>query len=203
MARKTREAAEKTRQDILEAAFGSFSQKGFTRTTLEDVARTAGVTRGAVYWHFKDKLDLFMVLSEEVEGEAGVRPEDLETERVKTLRDLKEELLKFLAHFEKRDRYAVFYEMVNYRTEYTEELRPVLDRQLSNHRKTLAILEEVLERFKRMGLVRSDLDTYRTAISLIALVVGITAIWLLDPGAFPDAATVPAILDDQLLGLGQ
>ena len=202
MARKTREAAQKTRRDILEAAFASFTQKGFMRTTLDDVARAAGVTRGAVYWHFKDKLDLFMVLSEMVESEAGVRPEDLDAETVKTLHDLKEELLKYLVHFEKKDRYAVFYEMVNYRTEYTEELRPVLDRQLSHHRKILRILVEALEGLKRRGLVRPDLDAYRAAISLVALVVGITAIWLIDPGAFSDTTVVPAILDDQLIGLG-
>ena len=48
-----------------------------------------------------------------------------------------------------------------------------------------------------------DLDTYRTAISLMALPAGITAVRLLDPGAFSDAATVPAILDGQLPGLEQ
>ncbi|RME96025.1 MAG: TetR family transcriptional regulator, partial [Alphaproteobacteria bacterium] len=58
MARKTREEAEKTRQHILDAAFTLFARQGFSRTTLQQIAAAAGVTRGAVYWHFKDKVDL-------------------------------------------------------------------------------------------------------------------------------------------------
>ena len=63
MARKTKEEADKTRRAILEASFEVFVQKGFARATLEDVARKAGVTRGAVYWHFRDKTALFSALS--------------------------------------------------------------------------------------------------------------------------------------------
>jgi len=201
MARRTREDAERTRQDILDAAFRTFTQKGFMRTTLNDIARAAGVTRGAVYWHFKDKVDLFMVLCDAIESEAGVRPRDVEADRLQSLDDLKEELLKYLAHFEKKDRYAVFYEMVNYRTEYTEELQPVLDRQLSTHRGILEKLKEIFDRLKGKAQVRPDLDPSRAALSLIALVVGITAIWLIDPAAFPDSDAVPSILDDHLNAL--
>lgn len=201
MARRTREDAQRTRQDILDAAFRTFTRKGFMRTTLNDIAQAAGVTRGAVYWHFKDKVDLFLVLCDEIEGEAGVRPQDVEEDRLQSLDDLKAELLNYLAHFERKDRYAVFYEMVNYRTEYTEELQPVLDRQLSGHRGILGKLEEILGRLKAKAQVRHDLDPSRAALSLIALVVGITAIWLIDPAAFPDAATVPSILDDYFKAL--
>ncbi|MFG6666323.1 TetR family transcriptional regulator [Halomonas sp. HNIBRBA4712] len=66
MARKTKAEAAATREALLNAAEEVFFDKGVARTSLEQVARHAGVTRGAVYWHFKNKGDLFMALVEQV-----------------------------------------------------------------------------------------------------------------------------------------
>ncbi|UYG00919.1 MULTISPECIES: TetR family transcriptional regulator [unclassified Halomonas] len=66
MARKTKAEAAATREALLNAAEEVFFEKGVARTSLEQVARHAGVTRGAVYWHFKNKGDLFMALIERV-----------------------------------------------------------------------------------------------------------------------------------------
>lgn len=59
MARKTKEQAQETRLQILEAAVVEFSARGVSATSLTDIANAAGVTRGAIYWHFKNKVDLF------------------------------------------------------------------------------------------------------------------------------------------------
>lgn len=59
MARKTKEEAQRTRQQIIDAAREVFHQHGVVRSTLEQVATSAGLTRGAVYWHFKNKAELF------------------------------------------------------------------------------------------------------------------------------------------------
>lgn len=58
--RKTKEQAEQTRQKILNAARKMFFQNGVAKTSLEHIAKEAGVTRGAIYWHFKDKTALFL-----------------------------------------------------------------------------------------------------------------------------------------------
>ena len=58
MVRRTKEEAQATRSALLDAAERVFSERGVSRTSLSDVAAAAGVTRGAVYWHFKDKVDL-------------------------------------------------------------------------------------------------------------------------------------------------
>lgn len=66
MARKTAAETAKTRQRILDAAAEMFANQGVSDTTLDQVARKAGMTRGAVYWHFKDKQDLLRtVLAEQ------------------------------------------------------------------------------------------------------------------------------------------
>ena len=66
MVRKTKEDAEQTRKEIIAAARTVFHQCGVSRSTLEKIAKSAGVTRGAVYWHFKDKAELFFAMREDV-----------------------------------------------------------------------------------------------------------------------------------------
>jgi TetR/AcrR family acrAB operon transcriptional repressor len=56
--RKTKEEAEKTRNKILKSALQVFLKNGYSRTSLTDIAENAGYTRGAVYWHFKDKSEI-------------------------------------------------------------------------------------------------------------------------------------------------
>ena len=62
MARKTKEESLVTRERLLDAAEAVFRERGVTRTSLAEVATAAGMTRGAVYWHFKDKADLFRAM---------------------------------------------------------------------------------------------------------------------------------------------
>lgn len=66
MARKTKEESEKTKEILLAAAEYLFLQKGVASTSLEDIARHAGMTRGAVYWHFENKQALFNSMHERV-----------------------------------------------------------------------------------------------------------------------------------------
>lgn len=65
MVRHTKAEADRTRTRVLEAALAAFAEGGVRTTSLEDVAARAGVTRGAVYWHFADKAAL---VTELVEG---------------------------------------------------------------------------------------------------------------------------------------
>lgn len=57
--RKTKEDAELTKQNLLEAAFHLFLENGYDRTSLEQICQLAQVTRGAAYWHFKNKYEIF------------------------------------------------------------------------------------------------------------------------------------------------
>src|SRR3972149_11278388 len=54
-----------TRQQILDASLGLFSERGFARTTVRDIARQAGITDAAIYYHFQSKRDLLDALVEE------------------------------------------------------------------------------------------------------------------------------------------
>src|SRR4051794_1245695 len=64
--RRTKDDSEQTRKRILAAARDEFARRGVTRTTLEHIAHAAGVTRGAIYWHFANKAELFNAMREQV-----------------------------------------------------------------------------------------------------------------------------------------
>jgi AcrR family transcriptional regulator len=55
---------EHTRSLLLDAAEAVFAEKGFTPATLDDIADTAGYTKGAIYKHFTAKEDLFLAVSD-------------------------------------------------------------------------------------------------------------------------------------------
>ncbi len=77
--RKTKQHADQARNDILIAAELLFLERGVAHTSLEHIARQAGVTRGAVYWHFKNKAYLFHVLLNQVR-----LPTELVAQRIKS-----------------------------------------------------------------------------------------------------------------------
>src|SRR5205085_11004390 len=64
--------SEATRAAIVEAARPLFSERGYAQTATEEIVRDAGVTRGAMYHHFRDKRDVFAAVFEEVERELAV-----------------------------------------------------------------------------------------------------------------------------------
>ena len=60
--RRTKAQAQETRERLMQAALDVFHQRGVARASLHEIAQAAGVTRGALYWHFKNKEDLFDAL---------------------------------------------------------------------------------------------------------------------------------------------
>ena len=69
MVRRTKEEAQETRSAILEAAERAFYERGVARTTLADIATLAGVTRGAIYWHFSNKADVVQAMLDSLDDQ--------------------------------------------------------------------------------------------------------------------------------------
>ena len=65
MARRTKEEAEQTRHAILLAALDLFCEKGYSKTTFDEIAKRINFTKGAVYWHFRNKPDLLIAIIRE------------------------------------------------------------------------------------------------------------------------------------------
>lgn len=78
MAKRTKAEALKTRQELIETAIAQFAQHGVSKTTLNDIADAANVTRGAIYWHFENKTQLFNEMWFATAFIAGVNPGTLD-----------------------------------------------------------------------------------------------------------------------------
>ncbi len=66
MARTTKEEAQKTKRRILDKAADLFYKQGVSATTLEQIAEAASLTRGAIYWHFNNKLDVIRAIHDDL-----------------------------------------------------------------------------------------------------------------------------------------
>ena len=198
MARKTKEEAEKTRQRIIDEALNVFSKKGFMRTTLSDIALEANVTRGAVYWHFKDKTDLFSALADKIEKSVGIEFKKMSSLAVRSLDDIKASVLTYMDIFRDNSDYRRFYELVHYKTEWTHELEPVLIRNRRVMNQIIRILKKNFKLLKMRNKVKGELDPEKAAIEVYAFMTGLIEIWFFDREIFSLKKDVPDMIDDIL-----
>jgi TetR/AcrR family acrAB operon transcriptional repressor len=203
MARRTREEALETRNRIVDAAERVFSRRGVSRTSLDDVARAAGVTRGAIYWHFKDKADLFEAMlsrvtlpMEEMVERAG---DEATSDPIGQLRACSVAVLRKVTGDARARR---VFDVVAHKCEYVDEMAAV-GRRLSRMRANcLKRLESGFRNAIRRGLLPATVEPRRAAVALHALVDGLITNWLIDPKYFADARDAERIVDRYLEGLG-
>jgi len=187
MARRTKDEALATRHAILDAAELLFQQRGVSRTSLQDIAAAAQVTRGAIYWHFKDKADLFNAMMERATmpfEEAGFAcgagcPDDRDP--ITFLLERLARVLKLTVEHEPTRR---VFEIATHKVEYVDELLAVRDRHLQNRNECLAEVEADLKRAMKLGLIGNKVPARAAALGLHALVDGLIQNWLLDNEAF-------------------
>ena len=197
MARRTKLEAQATRSAILDAAERLFQQRGVSRTTLQHVAQAAGVTRGAIYWHFADKADLFNALVERVcqpveQVSALTRPAPGES----PLDALRRHLIDLFDRIAADAQVRRVFEIARHKIEPVEELAPVRERLRQARTRHAAQIEASLAR----AGVPSD-GARALAIGLQALVDGLFDAWVADPAAFDLRHTARLVLDAYLDGV--
>jgi TetR/AcrR family acrAB operon transcriptional repressor len=202
MARKTKIEAAITREQLLDAAERVFRDQGVARTSLAEVAAAAGVTRGAVYWHFKDKADLFAAMCERATlpldallCDAALAPC---ADPLGTLRELSIGVLTSLATDARAQ--AVF-EVIFEKTELTGELADLAGERERERSQCVANVEQLVQRAVAAGQLPPDTDTGLAARLLHACVGGIMREWVSDKSAYDLAARAPAFIDAILAGV--
>jgi AcrR family transcriptional regulator len=185
--RRTKAEAEQTREVIIAAAIDVFLERGVTRATLDEIARAAGVTRGAIYWHFRDKLEIFLALERRANlpnEEFGERLKarlaaDPQLDPLDELADtIREGLQSFEANLERRSILTILWT----RCEYVDEMRPVLIRQRSADAALRELFETVIDLAAARGRVVPICPPNIAARALLLLINGSVADWLREPG---------------------
>ena len=203
MARRTKEEALATRHRLLDAAEHLFQAQGVSGTSLQGIARRAGATRGAVYWHFKDKADLFNAMMERVtlplEQSFGDLAQDDHADPLTHLRGLMREALTRIASDPQTRR---VFEVATHKVEYVDELQAVRLRHLSVRNQFLAHVERGLAAAADREAAALTVPANTAAQGLHALIDGLIQNWMLDNGAFDLSAVGRCVVDIYLVGLG-
>lgn len=174
MARKTKAEAERTRQQIIDAARRVFYECGVTRSTLEGIAAAAGVTRGAVYWHFKNKIELFFAMRAQTVLPLIDRIDDvLLDETLEDPLDGIEHALYRMVSDLKSDKVAwEVFRIASLRCEYVDELVPIFDEFRKSHAKRLNRLTTAYRRAKGKGTLREGLEPRAMALDTVSFFEG-------------------------------
>ncbi len=201
MARKTKEEAERTRQALLQAALTVFSQKGYTAATLEEIAHAAGVTRGAIYWHFHSKAELYTTLVAEVSAQTEGVVNRAAAEGGSFLDIFRRVMIRLLELLEEDATFRAVQELVLFKTEIVPELREGMKLKAATFRAIEARVAAVLQTGMASGAVRADLDPVIGARAALTYINGIIFTWLFDQTAFSLRACAPALVDVYLRGI--
>ena len=209
MARRTKEEAAETREKLLDAAEHLFQKQGVSRTSLQDIARRAGATRGAVYWHFKDKADLFNAMMQRVTlpmeeaFSTEAAPASDGEENAPSLSDIREAMLSILKLIVTDPQTRRVLEVATQKVEYVEDLMAVRERHLHVRSGFLTRAEKGLRAAtQRHPGECPELHPAMAAQGLHALIDGIVQNWLLDPHVFDLQAVGQYAIDVYLNGLG-
>lgn len=203
MARCTKEEALATRHRLLDAAECVFAVKGVSRTSLSDIAIAAGVSRGAIYWHFKNKADLFNAMMErttmpmedalhQIGHDTGQDP----------LEELRRAILDAMQKIATDERTRRVFEVATLKVEYVDELLAVQARQ---QRVQAEVLQQTEYSINEGAMRRSVILKVPPAVAaqgFNALVVGLIHNWLLAPQSGQLVTVAEAAIDVYFLGLG-
>jgi len=202
MVRRTKEEAHATRERLLDAAEMLFQAQGVSQTSLQQIAQAADATRGAVYWHFKDKADLFNAMMDRVTlpmesahraaTDAGESP----------LAAVERSMMKALQLVANDPQVKRVFEIATHKVEYTNDLASVRQRHLNSRDECLIDFEKALRDAAREADIELPIPATTAAKGVHALIAGLIQDWLLDPAAFDLVTAGERVFRVYLAGLG-
>lgn len=180
--RRTKEEAEKTRRRIMAAALRRFDRSGISSTTLEEVARAAGVTRGAIYWHFSGKKALLQAVREEVSVPLLDQADftllsggtEAPLDRVSCF------LVGLLEALETDKQVERVLSVMSFKCEYVGTLAHELKDQVRNNQWLCEALAKVYKEAMSDGSLRAGPSPSIMALETLTFVAGLLRLWLLD-----------------------
>lgn len=199
--RRTKEEAAVTRATVLKASLSVFSAKGYAAATLDDVASEAKVTRGAIYWHFKSKADLYNTLVEELSVRGASVVQQAAAEGGTFLDILRRIFVRLCAVIEDDREVRAVMELGLFKTGYAPELQAGRRKQLEAGQAQLAGIAEAMKLGIAQGALRDDIDPLEMARAFIAFENGAIQLWLTSPKSFSLRESAEAFADILIAGL--
>lgn len=206
MVRRTKQDAQATREHLLNTAEQVFLARGLSRSSLQDIATTAGLTRGAIYWHFADKLALFDAMMARVDlpmeqALATAELRALQQPGADPLEALRALALEPFALMRSDPRARRVFTILMHRAEFVGELAPLARRNEGAVRDCLLRMERLFLAAQQAGALSDAVGPHTAATALLALIDGLLRLCTQhDQSGAPMASVAPAI-DALLAGL--
>ncbi len=197
MVRRSKEDALATRDGILDAAEALFVEAGVDAISLEQIAREAGVTRGAIYWHFKNKEDILNALIDraafplELLRDAGARAETGSD----AIDELKRCTEKCFTRIVEDARYRRVCRMLLHGCVRLGERHTFVAEEARVRDEIGQSVRKLMEAAARQQKLAPGLSPATASWLFTAFVRGVHAEWLLAPAEFDLAAEAGAALD--------
>mgnify|MGYP001809962872 CR=1 FL=1 len=184
MVRKTKEDAELTRRRIVDAARAVFLRRGVSKSSLEHIAAEANVTRGAVYWHFKNKTDIFHAIREQVFLPLIDRMDDTlvlsASSKENPLDQIEKSLCQTINELNDNIEMREIYEIMMIKCEYVDEFATVLHQIMNNCSDLVEKIELAYERAKQQNLLSTPLPPKALALDTHLFFGGLLHMWVKD-----------------------
>lgn len=178
--KKTKHEARQTRRQLLDAALEVFYREGVAHASLQQIAAEAGLTRGALYWHFRNKEDLFAALFEDwfADIESGLAaPPDAAC----PWQQLAGCLNDILQRIENDRRHRQFCAVLHFKCEHTE--RNAVFTELSE--RYIRLIRQRIETMLQNCFRQPENGAAHTALlHLESVLVGLVRLWLAQPQRF-------------------
>jgi TetR/AcrR family transcriptional regulator, acrAB operon repressor len=196
MARRTKEDAAITRQQILDSAERVFAAQGVARTTMADIASDAGVSRGAVYWHFSSKIDVLdAMLARQRDSNKVVCAAALAADERDPLGQMHSLLCHFLGKVVQDPQHRRVSEILHHKCELAGEQQALRQRLQETGDEIDRDIAQSLGNAVACGQLPAGLDLPRAAIAVHAYIHGLIDNWLLRPDSYPLEREAPALVE--------
>jgi TetR/AcrR family acrAB operon transcriptional repressor len=201
MVRKAKGESDATHAALLDAAEREFAEKGVAHTTLNDVACAAGLTRGAIYWHFKDKSALVQAMCDRVFLPMQALLNEIAAASAQDpLAALRQMMLHMLEQVSRNPRQRTVFDIMFHHCEKNPDM-DFFNHEKEKRGECLAKIDAMVCQAVAQAQLPAQTDTALVVQAVNGYLIGLIYEWLIDPDAYDLGRHAGPLLDIFLAGL--
>ncbi|TDT71759.1 TetR family transcriptional regulator [Hypnocyclicus thermotrophus] len=185
--RKTKEDADKTKQAILEAALDVFLEKSYETATLNNIAKKANLTRGAIYWHFENKFDILKELTEMYLGSFLTKiDEEISKTDTSSICQIEALVKKYFDYFTSDKNIKKYKQIIEFKIGFTKDTSLIHNLLSEIKIKIINKTNNLILQGQTKGNIRTDLDAKFLAFAVINMILGFDRALMFNENIYDD-----------------
>jgi TetR/AcrR family acrAB operon transcriptional repressor len=195
--RKTKEEAAKTKNKILKSALKVFLKNGYSKTSLADIAENAGYTRGAVYWHFKDKSEILEKINSKFFSRFSYKQSEILETSLNPMNKINEMInINFPLLYNNKE-FRDFIELTWFKTEIDQH-EGLLQGKMAITKTFNDTITILFQEASNEGALKKEVDPEIAALSVTSLINGIYRGYFVIPDKLQSEKTSKTIIENYL-----